>query len=425
MTSSNQYLSQDSLFVKLPSIHEHSDVTLPQLVLTVRQASINQYEQLLDQTYYLIKHDDLELAEILKLWQIRLILHLFNNQLAFAKKEAINLNNALYLHENNNVVPPLPPPPPPPQGASSIAAGASSSSLSTSNSATSSNSNSVAPSPSLTPIYPLPKNNQSLIDYDLLVLLLRLKSLPNLNLINEVYKLNYQLRLKSSQDLKTKLINLSYDVMVVMIVTKNYLSLLNYAVNLREELRLLQSRDEFYDQYLSNITALLVIVETIILTHKDKLAGEIPVTELITEKYSKIYKEEVNSFTRNSLIYTIQFIEPTVTVPITESSISPETTSFDKSDVKLQDIIDLVQKNSLTSRIICSTMGLWDLSNIFPNFKLREGPEHKLEFVNEKKAGVETEEELEEKSATELIDLVYSEVADNWYKYTYKIYGLE
>lgn len=174
MTTSTTYLTKDSLFLKLPTEPTTNSITLKDLYNDLSANPIS-YDSIINKTYYLLKSSlssspssELTVQTCLKLWQIRLTCHLFNNNLNYAKKELINLNNSLYLNENHNISP---------------------SSLNTISGGANGNNNLL---------YPLPKNNLMIIDYKLLILLMRLKNFPNLNLTNELYKLIWQIRLKSN-----------------------------------------------------------------------------------------------------------------------------------------------------------------------------------------------------------------------------------
>lgn len=265
------------------------------------------YNELIDLTYYLLKNNSLSLSELLKIWEIRLILHLFNNQLTFSKKEAINLNNALYLNENNDIAPP--------QGQQ--VQNPNSNNDSRASSMNSGIGNTPSPSPGLQPIYPLPKNNNGLIGHSLLIMILRLRSIPNLSLVNELYKLCYQLRLRSSGaeeekvGLQLKLINLSYDIIVILSITKNYHTLLNYLESIRYELVLQKKQNQLsdmYRQYLSNVTLLWVIILIMVYvrngTKKDRL------TDIITKHYQDTFENDVNELSMNSLSYVLSHILP-------------------------------------------------------------------------------------------------------------------
>ena len=239
-----QYLSKDSLFLKLPTDLSKDEISVLDLYhditsLTTTPTPKVTFDSIINKTYYLLKSTN-DISNALKLWQIRLTCHLFNNQLSYAKKELINLNNTLYLQENHNITPPPPPP-----------AASSSSSLSLSNGSTPNATTTTTTNNN--PIYPLPKNNQLIIDFKLLILLLRLKNFPNMNLINELYKLIYQLRLKRNDNINNDQIslllvknlqNLSYDNIVILTLTKNYLTLINFLSNLIQELKELKDSED-------------------------------------------------------------------------------------------------------------------------------------------------------------------------------------
>lgn len=149
------------------------------------------YLAAVDKIYTLIQLDTYNDAQKLRLWQVRLQLLIFAGEMDMARKEAIALNNHLYLLEND------------------------------------------APTGQ---VLPLPRNNH-MIRVLLLVLLLRLKSRANLALVNEIYKLTYQLRLKLTANLDTaqKLISASYEVMVLLSITQNFLPLRNMVISMRQQ----------------------------------------------------------------------------------------------------------------------------------------------------------------------------------------------
>ena len=74
-----------------------------------------------------------------------------------------------------------------------------------------------------------------------------------MNLINELYKLIYQLRLKRNDNINNDQIslllvknlqNLSYDNIVILTLTKNYLTLINFLSNLIQELKELKDSED-------------------------------------------------------------------------------------------------------------------------------------------------------------------------------------
>lgn len=125
-------------------------------------------------------------------------------------------------------------------------------------------------------LYPLPKNNLMVIDYKLLILLMRLKNFPNLNLTNELYKLIWQIRLKSNNspqddtnDMNIILENLSFDNIVILIITKNFIPLINFLNQLIEELKELNKSKE--NQYYSNICLIYIIINLIVYCKRGNL----------------------------------------------------------------------------------------------------------------------------------------------------------
>lgn len=356
------HLANAALFVKLPE--SRTDKLAPALIADFGSS----YAHQIDTTYHLINSHELSPAQVLQVWETRLLLHLFNNQLGFAKKEALNLNNALYLHENANTLNPNIPV------------------------AQRSRSNSSLSSPPQ-PIYPLPKNNDSAISYSLLVLLLRLKSVPNMNLVNELYKLDYQLRLRYSanKSSKSKLMNLSYDVVVILVVTKNHLTLLSYLKGLKHELDHLDDAD--YAQYLSNMTLILIIIESSLFIAKGRD------TAALEAEFQTSF-DTITPETRDSLTFVLRTVLTSVA--------SKET--VDITGISLAELLQLVKDEKVTSRIICSTLGLWDLLNRFPQLKF-DG----IQLLNDEDVP-QTEDS---------VDAIHNKVVNTCYKYIYKVYGLE
>ncbi|EGW33181.1 uncharacterized protein SPAPADRAFT_60486 [Spathaspora passalidarum NRRL Y-27907] len=352
------FLSKDSLFLKLPTSELAKEPTLLDLYTNL-QSSTHNYDSLITKTYYLIKSPSLSQSQIIKLWSIRLTLHLFNNQLNYAKKEAIKLNNALYLQETTSN-------PDPPSRTSSLT--------------------STSSSP-MTPIYPLPK---SILDFKLLVLLLRLKSIPNMNLVNELYKLNYQLRIKGVNELSEKLNNLSFDVIVVLILTKNYLTLQSMLINLHSQLS--ESGDVNYNKYKSQVLLLLIIIDSRIYTNKAFVEAE------YSDKFS-----EIDQDTKNALVHA--------STKISQSEIAPEFT-----------LTDLI-KVDITDRVIYSILAIWDLSNIFP-FKLTNN-DNIIEFSYQELEQEQKEEDPDDLSSDWLVDLAYDELNKHWGDNITKLYALE
>lgn len=337
----------------------------PDLFLTtseIRDVSIDEFYETIqtnlpksiDLTYSLINHQQ-STEIILHLWEIRLLLILFNNNLNQAKQEAINLNNVLYLNENNNV------PPPKPQG-----------------------------------IYPLPKNNNGEISHNLLILLLRLKSVPNLSLINDFYKLCYQLRLKEHSKLISKyLINLSFDIMVILIINKNYYTLVNFLESLINDV------DD--DNIKDNLKLINIMIQVLIMISNGSSKESIENT--IINKYSQTFGE-LSTSSKTSLIYILRNINAVYSME------NDQSLDISLDDLTLEKLIDLSVKGNISGRIICCTFGLWDLQNVY-NFKLinQEGD---LKFISD----------IETKSDPNLEDC-FEKVRLQWCDNLQRVYGLE
>lgn len=385
MTTSTTYLTKDSLFLKLPTEPTTNSITLKDLYNDLSANPIS-YDSIINKTYYLLKSSlssspssELTVQTCLKLWQIRLTCHLFNNNLNYAKKELINLNNSLYLNENHNISP---------------------SSLNTISGGANGNNNLL---------YPLPKNNLMVIDYKLLILLMRLKNFPNLNLTNELYKLIWQIRLKSNNspqddtnDMNIILENLSFDNIVILIITKNFIPLINFLNQLIEELKELNKSKE--NQYYSNICLIYIIINLIVYCKKGKLGG-------IFDNVKQLWENDVNQFTKNCLNYSLQKISPIITQ-------SNPSESIHKCET-IDDLVELVNNDLITGRIICSTLGIWDLINNY-DFTLAES-EDGLQFRGKTSANKDISSLSDEDLANECLKVLESQ----WCKYINKVYGLE
>lgn len=290
----------------------------------------DKYGLLIDYTYFFLQLCSLE--EAFRWWEIRLTLLLFNNQLTIAKKEALNVNNALYVYENG-----------PQEG----------------------------------PVLPLPKNNNGLIPYELLVLLLRLKSAPTLLLVNDLYKLCYQLRLnpKHSKHLATRLANISYEIVCVLTITKHQASLRLFLAGILDDLDRRQLPEA---QYRSNIS----LIYTILLLLNDPKAD-----------VSSIF-DNVNESSLESLQYVLTTVSPTIVLPP-----APDQVSL----ASLEDLRSLISQGAITGRIICSLLGLWDLTNTYN--------------------GTLTNNTFEVTLAEN--DRAYQLVVHSWSRFIYKVYCLE
>ncbi|RLV95807.1 hypothetical protein JA1_000780 [Spathaspora sp. JA1] len=323
------YLGKDSLFLKLPTSEIPKEPTLLDLYTQLQTSNPN-YDTLINLTYYLIKSPNLQPSQIIKLWLIRLTLHIFNNQLNYAQREAINLNNVLYLQE--------------------------------------------FPNATTMTIYPLAKK----VDFNLSILLLRLKSRPDLTLVNDLYKLNYQLRLTNVVELQRKLINLSFNVMVVLLISKQYITLQSMLTNISCQLE--NTIYETYIEYKSQVILLSIIIDL-------KLYST---TDIIESKYSDTFSQITQS-TKSTLLQVI----PTLDINFT-----------------LSDLIKLDISNS----VLISILAIWDICNTYP-FKLID---NSLTYQSPEK-----EEEQEDLSSDWLVDLAYDELNKHWKENINKLYAIE
>ena len=86
-----QYLSKDSLFLKLPTDLSKDEISVLDLyhditsLTTTTGKTKSTFDSIINKTYYLLKSTN-DISNALKLWQIRLTCHLFNNQLSYAKR---------------------------------------------------------------------------------------------------------------------------------------------------------------------------------------------------------------------------------------------------------------------------------------------------------------------------------------------------
>lgn len=368
-------LSHDRLFVRTAPA---GDMSLVEFHDSLNSDDVD----IIAKSYSLLKLP-LTSADKLKAWELRLLLLLFNNKLSQAKQEAINLNNVLYLLENNNQPPPTQPPQTPTQ------------------------------SPGLT-IYPLPRNNHGMIHHRLLVLVLRLKSIPNLGLINEFYKLCYQLRLRSSIDhydeLSKNLINLSFDTLIILTVNRHYLTLLNFLNSIVYEIKSNKLQD--YNSLLDNIKLFRIITK--ILLYESSNTNKLVIIDNIKAEHAQEFTElqQGDSESLEYLVYVLNHIpshsqSSNMSSPASSSYGTGSTIEITIDQLTLDKVIDLVLTGQITSRILYSTVGAWDLVNSF-GFTLDK-------TLNPRRV------EHEEVSVTACLDIVL----DQWCNNILKVYGLE
>ena len=392
-------LNQDLLFLKLPSDQQLAEKSASSSVGQLLDDLKNkvEYATLIDTCYFLLKNGNLSHEESLRVWEIRLILHIFDGGISIAKKEGINLNNELYLIENK-----LREPPAAPQtaGIPSSRTGSLTNVSATGSEAT-------------IPIYPLPRNNNSQISHSLLILLLRLKSIPNMNLVNELYKLTYQSRLKASSNSKEpevislQLANLSYDIIVVLTITKNYLTLVNFIQSIRYEL-------DIESAYSSHLALLWLIIKLIlhVKKHASTAGGD---TDNFTDALVQQYQKDFNSISKLTLA-EFQYILSNFNPNISVSSVNEEV-----GEITLELLVSRVQQGLISGRIICCTLGLWNLQNRI-GVELKDG---ELVIEKERKRNKEEREEEEEEEEVKTVEQCYQAVTYRWLENINRVYCLE
>lgn len=312
-------LLNSSLFARIPP-SSSTTFTLEQLNADIDAQK--PFSSLIDMTFHLLQDPLVGLENKLKLWKIRLTLLLLGSMLPVAKREAVNLNNALYDLENQSI--------------------------------TEKN----------TPrVNPLPKNNNGLIDHELLVLMLRLKSTPNMNLVNEFYKLSYQLRLRSSladrETLFWRLSRISFDVAVVLVVNKSYATLVNLLGSILHEMKLIKKGDH-YTQHASNVTLLWIIAGCLL---RLSVAKGPTYLDEITKEYGTYYDGLLDS-TKEALLTVLSQV-----APLFQNS-EPPLEEY-QSDLSLEQLAQFVKEGTITSRTICSLLGIWDLQYCY-RFQLKD-----------------------------------------------------
>lgn len=376
-------LVDEALFIKRP------DSTSKAETPSLDSASLKDLTnaELLDLTYHLLRSTNPSRDEALTLWELRLVLLMFENQLNAAKKEALNLNNALYLLENPNAPPPQTPPKPPPLGRTDSTA----------------SRRSGSPAVQTTPgiIYPLPKNNDGAIGFPLLLLILRLKLAPNLSLVNELYKLCYQLRLKGNPgeeaEIQRNLVSLSYEIIMVLTITRNFYTLLSFLKSLEADLAARQDKSSReYRHYASNVSLMIVLAHMLVLQSED--ASRLDRDDL-RQRYTNL-----DEFTVECFVNVLKRYSPMVSDGLAPS-IGPD------EEVTFERIIELVKEAKLTGRITCCTLASFQLGNLLEaEFKTVDGSKRLVAKA--------------EPNDSHLGDF-HSKVMAQWGNYIHKVYGIE
>ncbi|KAF7999667.1 hypothetical protein HF325_005516 [Metschnikowia pulcherrima] len=395
-------LSDRKLFAVVPQAIESPGALSDYLY--VSQASLT---ELLDSTFFELTDELGSVEEHLAVWEIRLLLLLFTDQLQAAKREATLLNNALYIHENPGAPATLNVQNRPPNGPNSGSSLAS-----------------IPPGP----VYPLPNNNDEKIPDSLLMLLLSLKAAPNLARVNEIYRLCYQKRLKgesheqlvflsTKNGLQAKLMALAYGVVAVLFVSRNHATVVTFLGSMRDDLgsairsakleqsafksaNLEQSANSSQDTvsgiecYYSNVTLMWVLAKI----HVRRGSSS---SSLEAETWGELYDHELASIgegTWKSLRFVTSKIAPRISGSIQK---------LDLANLSTKKLADLVAEDKLSVRTICCLLALWSVAATHTT------------TLTEDTFTVTTEEGRTNLAKT------YNFVTNKWGEYFNKLYGLE
>lgn len=334
-------LADDSLFIR-PSQNPNVD---PNIFTNADLLKDSSKSDLIDCTLSILKSPDLAIEDVFSIWELRLTLLMLDNQLSVAKAEAIGLNNALYLHENPTASSTPRPTHPSPRPMLSQ--------VSSSNSVNSLKNDSHVPNF----VYPLTKNIQELLGHPLQFLILRLRSVPNLSLVNELYKLCYQFRLKGTsvqeKFLQSHLISLAYEIIMVLTITRNHATLISFLNSLRNDIAIRREQEDTlqYLHFSLNISLMWIIASTH-LRMKNGASLEPVLPEL------KQVFDELDSFT----LQCIQNVLRTYT-PLIGGDSKVVLSQDDEFDFKV--LISLAQENKISGRIICCTLAAFELQNAY------------------------------------------------------------
>lgn len=381
-------LVDDSLLSRLPQ-NPNIDSSLLLDAEALKEAS---FSDIIDSTASAFKEGNLSTEEALSLWELRLVLLLFDNQLLAAKSEAIDLNNLLYLHEN-------------PTASSSLKTTTAASIaerplLLQTGSASSLNLRSEQNSW----VFPLPKDNDEILSHSLLLLILRLKSVPNLSLVNELYKLCYQFRLKGStekaESLQRNLLSLAYEIIMVLTVTRNHATLISYLQSLRYDIRARKESGSgsFYEPFELNVK-LMWIITSLHLRIKNSAALE-PVLGSLKEDF-----DSLDSYTLQSITHVLQTYTPLV-------GGNSELVLQENEQLDLDKLVELAKENKISGRIICCTLAAFELQNVHGAHFAAENERPQL--VLAPNCGPESK-----------YNVAYNFVMGRWTDYLNKVYAVE
>ncbi|KAK6201045.1 uncharacterized protein RJT21DRAFT_1006 [Scheffersomyces amazonensis] len=360
-----EYITQDILFVRKPA-ENLSLLSIDEIYQELDSSSIN-YDTVIDQLYHIIKSNNhiSNINQLLKLWEIRLNLLVFSNRVDIAQQEAINLNNILYLQENIK-------------------------------------------DESIT-VYPLPKLD--LKYYRFLILILKLKSeqvsgtngavfnpAVGLNIINEIYKLNYQLRLKDTNQVQLKLIDLSYKLIINLIRLNSFNTLLTFLNGVIHELVIktgtADKLEDLQSQYLSNLIVIALIVNKYLLTETD--SSKESIKRILSFKFTELFNNQVNQYTYDTFSYIIN-----------------------KSVSNIDDFIE----EPILFKTVIKILGLWDLLDNNPLVTLQH-KESDLEPEELPLTLTLNETQQDNVNGISIVDKIYNKVNNQWYNHLDKSYGL-
>lgn len=353
------HLTNDKLFVRQP---ESAAGSLFFDLLYVNTAPLL---ELIDATYHVLAEGTLPLGDVYKVWEIRLTLLLFDSQLYVAKREAVNLNNAVYLNET------------PDSGPDSPNAGR------------------------LGAVMPLPKNNDGAIGYLLLLLLLRLKTVPNLGLVNEMYKVCYQTRLRGSveqkDEVQSRLISLSYEIISILAITKNFQTLLAFLSSLRGDLRIKCQESERlrleFEEVSSNCELVWFIAKIML-----RRSASLSLDDFVTLHQKDFSEIRASSFM--ALTFVMKTIAPNVGGDKTAIDAIPK--QFD-----LQSVVSLIEQDQISMRTLCCMLSVWDLTATYITELTGDSLRVTLSSGNAP------------------IDQVFDYVMAQWGNHVNKLYGME
>lgn len=386
-TNMSKPLNDESLFVLRPN----DEIISEEVVLDPNSLESASNLDLLTSTYNLLRSPNNTKAEALALWELRLVLLLFENHLTAAKREAVNLNNALYLLENPDAASPSAPGARPPV--------ARTDSIITRRPG----SPGMINAPGV--IYPLPKNNDGAIGFSLLLLILRLKLAPNLSLVNELYKLCYQLRLKGrvgeEEETQKNLISLSYEIIMVLTITRNYYTLLSFLKSLESDLEAEKKSKSGYNVvFASNVSLMIVLANMLILQAEERSRLDVPE---LRQRF-----ENLNAFTTDCFVNVLRTFSPMVSDSSDPPLASDEELSFEK-------LIELIKAAKLTGRVTCCTLASFELGNMLDaEFEAESEGNLGRRLVAKPRA-----------SPIETLEKLHAKTKSQWGSYIHKVYGIE